>query len=59
MCSRTRPNLVFDAVNEVPKHGFCSGSLVASAFKCVLLKKNIKSYFLVFFYSFNVLILKN
>jgi len=50
MCSRTRPNLVFDAVNEVPKHEyFCSGSLVASAFKCVLFKKNIKSYFLVFF----------
>ena len=54
MCSKICPNLVFDAANEVPKHGFYSNSLVASAFKCVF-----KSYFLVFFYSFNVLILKN
>jgi hypothetical protein len=39
MCSKICPNLVFDAANEVPKHGFYSNSLVASVFKCVLPKK--------------------
>lgn len=45
MCLRICPNLVFDAANEVPKHGFYSSSLVASAFKCVLLKKILNRIF--------------